>query len=112
LRDLLLSSAAQGDTILKRLQGVGSLKLLILSGIFMGEWDTALDLFIVGDRISDRKLRERVRRLESELGKELRYALLTPQDFFYRLNMNDHLLRDTLDYPHRIMLDKLNSGLK
>jgi hypothetical protein len=50
--------------------------------------------------------------LESEIGRELRYALLTTQEFFYRLNMNDHLLRDVLDYNHRIMFDRLDIGLK
>jgi hypothetical protein len=112
LRELLLNAPAQGDTILKRMQGVGGLKLLILSGVFVGEWNGSLDLLVVGERISERKLRQRVRRLESDLGKELRYASLNTQDFQYRLNMNDHLLRDMLDYPHRIMLDKLNIGLK
>jgi hypothetical protein len=112
LQALLLNAPAQGDTILKRVRRIGSLKLLILSGVFTGEWDGSLDLLIVGDRINERKLRERVRRLESDVGKELRYASLDTQDFYYRLNMNDHLLRDVLDYPHRIVLDKLNLGLK
>lgn len=112
LQALLLNAPAQGDTILKRVGRVGSLKLLILSGVFAGEWEDGLDLLIVGERINDRKLREHMRRLESTIGKELRYASLTTQDFFYRLNMNDHLLRDVLDYPHRIVLDKLNLGLR
>jgi hypothetical protein len=112
LQALLLNAPAQGDTILERIRHVGNLKLLILSGIFVGEWEGSLDLLVVGDRINERKLRERVHRLESEIGKELRYAQLTTQDFFYRLNMNDHLLRDVLDYPHRIVLDRLNIGLK
>lgn len=112
LQALLLNAPAQGDTILARVRRVGALKLLVLSGVFVGEWEGSLDLLIVGDRINERALRQRVRRLESEVGKELRYASLTTQDFFYRLNMNDHLLRDVLDYPHRIALDKLNIGLK
>lgn len=112
LQALLLNVPVQGDTILKRIRPVGNLKLLVLSGVFAGEWEGRLDLLVVGDRINERKLRERVRRFESEIGKELRYASLTTQDFFYRLNMNDHLLRDVLDYPHQIVLDKLDIGLK
>jgi hypothetical protein len=112
LQALLLNAPERGKDIYDRIRRTGVLKLLILSGIFLGEWEGRLDLFIVGDRVNERALRGHIRRLESEIGKELRYALLTSDDFFYRITMNDHLLRDVLDYPHRIVLDKLNIGLK
>ncbi len=112
LQNLLLNAPERGKDIYERIRRTGILKLLILSGIFLGEWEGRLDLFIVGDKVNERALRGRIRRLESEIGKELRYALLTSEDFFYRINMNDHLLRDVLDYPHRIVLDKLNIGLQ
>jgi hypothetical protein len=57
-------------------------------------------------------LRERIRSLEAEIGKEIRYALLSSENFYYRLNMNDKLVRDVIDYPHSIVLDRLNIGLK
>ena len=53
-----------------------------------------------------------MRKLESEIGRDLRYALLGSEDFAYRLNMNDKLVRDIMDYPHRIVFDRLNIGLK
>lgn len=112
LQNLLLNAPARGEDIVGRLRGVGSLKLIVLSGIFVGEWDGRIDMFVVGDKVVDRKIRERVRQLEAEIGKEIRFALLASEDFFYRLNMNDKLVRDVFDYPHRIVLDKLNIGLK
>ena len=69
-------------------------------------------MLVVGDRMKERKLRTAVRRLEAELGKEVRYSLLSSEQFFYRIGLNDHLVRDVLDYPHKIVLDKLNIGLK
>jgi len=111
LQTLLLNTHTQSDSILGRLRGVGGLRLLILAGVFMGEWEGSLDLLVVGERINEKKLRERVRRLESEIGRELRYATLTTQDFYYRLNMNDHLVRDVLDLPHKVVLDRLNVTL-
>ena len=112
LRTLLLSESARGDAILKRIRRAGALKLVILSGVLVGEFEGSLDLLVVGEHINARILRQRVRGIEGTIGKELRYAALDTQDFFYRLNMNDHLLRDVLDYPHSIVLDKLNIGLK
>jgi hypothetical protein len=112
LQNLLLNAPARGRDIVERIRRAGSLKLVILSGIFVGEWDTSLDLLVVGDRMKDKKLREEIRKLESEIGKEIRYTLLTTENFFYRLNLNDKLVRDVLDYSHTIVLDKLDIGLK
>ena len=112
LQNLLLNTRVRGDEVPKYLRTTGQLKLIILSGIFVNEWDGHLDLLLVGERVNDRKLRDRMRTLEAELGRELRYTLLATQDFLYRLNMSDKLIRDVLDYPHRIVVDKLNIGLK
>jgi hypothetical protein len=97
--------------VYKRIEGVGSIKLIVMGGAFIGEREGALDLFIVGDRIDDKKLQNRLRSLEADLGKELRYTYLTAEEFFYRLNMSDKLLRDVFDYPHRIVFDRLDIGL-
>lgn len=112
LQNLLLNAPARGADIVQRIRGTGTLKFVVLSGIFIGEWDDRLDLLIVGDRMKERKLRERIRGLEAEIGKEVRYALLTSEDFLYRMNMNDKLVRDVLDYSHKILLDKINAGRK
>lgn len=112
LQSLLLNAAIEGDSVVSRFRGAGNIKLLILAGVFAGELEGSLDILVVGDRINDKKLRERVRKLESDLGRELRYATLTSPDFHYRLSMSDHMIRDILDFPHRILVDKLQIGLK
>ena len=112
LQNLLLNAPKRADDIVKRVRGVGTIKMIILSGIFMGEWEDRLDILIVGDRVKERMLRERIRGLESEIGKEIRYALLTSDDLYYRMNMSDKLVRDVLDYPHTVVLDRLNIGIK
>jgi hypothetical protein len=112
MQDLLINAPSRAGEMVERLRGVGQLKLVVLSGIFVGEWDGRLDLFVVGDRIKDKKLRLVVRRLEAELGKEIRYSLLSTEQFQYRMGLSDRLVRDVLDYPHTIVLDRLNIGLK
>ena len=112
LQGLLLNAPHIGAQLFKRIRGAGTIRLIVAAGIFVGEWDGRLDLLIVGDRLNERGLRTRVRRLESEIGRELRYAALSTNDFFYRLNMNDKLVRDVMDYPHTIVHDRLNIGLK
>jgi len=113
LQNLLLNTSHHASDLYNRLRSSGSIKFMVIAGVLYGEWEDArLDLFVVGERLNDRKLREQVKKLESELGKELRYAALSTDQFFYRLGMNDHLVKDIFDYPHTIVHDKLNIGLK
>lgn len=112
LQDLLLNVESRELEVKDRLKGVGTIKLIIVSGLFMGEWESEIDLLVVGDKIKDRVFKAELKKLEAEIGKEVRYVLLSSQDFLYRLNMSDKLMRDIFDFPHRIVLDKFDIGLK
>jgi len=101
-----LSDADFVDTLKK----AGSLRLVVLSGLFTGAIETRVDLLIVGDKLEDRPLEAAVRTLEAELGRELRFAAFSTEDFRYRMGVYDRLIRDVMDYPKRIILDKI--GLK
>lgn len=112
LKNLILNTEQRGESIPERLRTAGAIKLIILTGVFVGDVEANFDMLIAGDRVRESSLREKVRSLEAELGRELRYALLPTADFLYRLNMNDKLVRDVMDYPHRVVYDKLDIGLK
>ncbi len=111
-KELLLNAPARGEEIHSLLKGTGAIKLIVLAGIFVSDWEGSIDLLVVGERLQERKLKEKIRVLESEMGKEIRFAHLATPDFFYRLNVSDRLLRDVFDYPHKVILDKLDIGLK
>lgn len=89
------------------LKRAGSLRLVVLSGLFTGAEDTKVDLLVVGDKLEDRPLDSAIRTLEAELGRELRFASFSTEDFKYRRGVYDRLLRDVFDFPHRILLDKI-----
>lgn len=112
LQNLLLNTPELSGELYERLKRTGALKLIVVCGMFIGEWDASLDVLIVGDRVSERLLQSKIRKIEAEVGKEIRYTLLTSESFLYRLNVNDHLIKDVFDYPHRIVHDKLQIGLK
>jgi hypothetical protein len=112
LQNLLLNAPARAQEIYERLRATGALKLVVVSGIFVGEWDGRLDLLVVGDRLKEHMLHKKIQLLEAEVGKEVRYTTLSTSDFFYRLNMSDRLLRDVFDYPHKVVYDRLDIGLK
>jgi hypothetical protein len=93
--------------IVKRINRLGSIKLIIVSGVFIQEPESRVDILVVGDGIKKPKLENTIKTLESEIGKELRYAYFSTEDFKYRLSMCDKLTRDILDYPHRKVVNKL-----
>lgn len=97
----------QPKEIIKKVGKLGSIKLIITAGVFIQERESRLDMLIVGDGVKKGGLENTIKALESEIGKELRYAHFTIEDFKYRLSMYDKLTRDILDYPHKKILNKL-----
>ena len=109
LRDLLAHvSGGRNRQLIQRLTRVGKLKLVIISGFFIQNWDSRVDLFVVADTIRRSTLENIVKTIESEVGREIRYAAFETPDFRYRLGVYDKLVRDVLDYEHETILDKLN----
>ncbi len=107
LQRLLISSALSGPELKKRVGKAGRIKLIVMAGLFLGEWDSRIDLLIVGDRIKMRRLDGIMRSVEAELGRELRYVVFSTPDFTYRMGINDRLVRDVFDYPHRVAFDRI-----
>lgn len=101
------TSAVQPKQILTALKKAGSLRLVVLSGMFIGLIEPQVDLVVVGDALDDRALARAVAGLEADLGREIRYASFKTQEFRYRRSIYDRLLRDVFDYEHHILLDKL-----
>lgn len=108
LHTFLRATTSLGDAdMLAVLRRAGTLRLVILSGLFSGAVETKIDLLVVGDRIDEKVLESAVRKLEAELGRELRYACFTTADFRYRVGVYDRLIRDVVDFPNRVLLDKI-----
>lgn len=108
LQSLLLSSKSFDRRIItKRFAGAGRIKLLLISGIFIKNEDSRIDILIVGDYLRKSIIGKALRALEAEMGKELRYAAFGTNDFTYRLGMYDKFVRDIVDYPHERLIDKI-----
>lgn len=108
LRDLVLTIAPLSkQELVNRLRRVGRVKLVVLSGIFLKRSDSRIDMLIVGESLKKGQLDWTLRFLESEVGKELSYAIMETSDFKYRLGMNDKFVRDVFDYPHEVIIDKI-----
>lgn len=108
---LVNNSPFTSKEIIGKFEKAGKIKLILVSGVFIQEWDSRLDLMIVGAGLKTKMIDKTVAKMESEIGKELTYAVFEEPEFFYRLNVYDKLVRDVIDYPHEIIVDKLNVKL-
>jgi len=105
---LINANLIKNSELIKRLGRLGKIRLIVIAGVFLNQLDESkLDLLVVGDGIRRASFENIVKSLEAELGKELKYAFFGNDDFAYRLNMYDKLVRDLLDYPHQVVLDRI-----
>lgn len=108
LQNLLINAQLiRHGEILKQLSNVGKLKTVIVSGVFIQDEDSRVDMLVVGDNLKKSAVENAVKTIESEIGREITYASFETDDFQYRLGMCDKLIRDILDYKHEKILDKI-----
>lgn len=109
LYELLIDSGSVHVADLpKQFAKAGRINLLVVSGFFLHDRDRAMDLLIVGDRLNRKTVENEIKKIEADIGKELRWALFDREEFLYRLNMYDKLLRDIFDYPHTKIINKID----
>jgi hypothetical protein len=94
--------------IVNKLSKAGKIQLLIVSGIFIKDPESRVDLLLVGDNLKQGPLDNIMKVIESETGKEIRYASFETSEFNYRYSMFDKLVREILDNPHEKIINKLN----
>lgn len=109
---LRATTDVKDSAIVTSIKKAGVIRLVVLSGLFTGAVESKVDVLVVGDRIEERPLATAIHALEAELGRELRFACFSTEEFKYRLGVYDRLLRDLFDYPHRVLLDKVGLAAK
>ena len=109
LKNLVVTAAPlDKEKLIKKLNSIGRMKLIILSGVFTQSEDSKVDLLLAGDSIRRSALERLLKRIEAETGKEITYAAFSTNEFLYRFGMYDRFVRDVLDYHHEKILNKLN----
>lgn len=109
MRNLFVdTNLVNGEAIVKKINSAGRIKLIILSGIFIQDENSKVDLLIVGDSFRRGAVEKILREIEASIGKELVYAIFSTNEFMYRLGMYDRFVRDVLDHSHEKAINKLN----
>jgi hypothetical protein len=95
--------AAENQAVM--IKSVGNVELALYTGQFTRDETSGTDLLIVGD-INQTKLAKYISELEQQEGKELRYTVMTPQEFKYRQQVNDRFLSLIMSAKKQIIIDK------
>jgi hypothetical protein len=107
LRALVTEIAIGKDDISSRFKGTGQYKLIVVAGVFIDE-ASRVDMLLVGDKLNRSGIERELRKLEAEIGKELSYSIMDSAEFEYRFGIYDKFVRDIIDYPHLVVLNKIN----
>lgn len=104
---LFETAPINGKTLLNHLRKVGPLDFVVMSGVFVREFEHRIDVMVAMKKLPETKMETSIRSLEAELGIEIRFAAFTSEDLVYRVGMYDKLIRDVFDYKHEVLVDKL-----
>jgi len=102
--------ALRDSDVRKRFMSIGPVRVCILSGFLVaGDTESELDVLLVGNALESDMVDTVMRGLEAECGREIRYAVIPVEEYLYRLRVRDKMLRNILDYPHTVLVDKIGS---
>ncbi len=94
------------EALISKITKLKGIKVLVTTGMFSGNQDQLVDVMIVGSDICEAEVTNILAAAEKLIGLEIRYILFDTNEFVHRLNTSDKVVRDILDYPHQIHIDK------
>ena len=110
LRLFLKSRVLLEKDFVKKLAASGSVSYLALMGVFVGPEPAPTDLFMVG-RVNHDKLLALIKDFEQEIGHEVNYTVMTPQEYKYRRDVTDRFLYSILESKKIVVVDALDEKL-
>lgn len=84
---------------------LGKIDLLLYTGQFTRDESSGIDLLIVGNT-NPHAVQKFVSELEAKEGKDLRYTVMSPEDFNYRQQVKDRFLSKVISSKKQVLVDK------
>lgn len=106
-----LQDAREDDELVKKLRATGNVQIAFETGTFVRDASAGTDFFIMGD-VNRAKLSKFITELEGELGREINYTVMTPEEFDYRKRLNDRFLASVLGAKQIPLVNERQHKLK
>lgn len=110
LENLLLKDKfSREQNFIASLKEWSGIEFLLLSGRFVGDKNSPVDILLVGS-LSSKEVEEVIKKFEKEIGEEVRYTLMKTKEFLYRRDVADKFLSDLLDKKNLLLIDKIKAN--
>ena len=90
--------------LVRRLERAGKIKLLILTGVFVGKQADVTDVLIVGS-VNHSRVARILKAFERDFDQEVRYTILSNSEYLFRKNVGDRFLYSILENRHLVVVD-------
>ncbi|MFZ1323562.1 MAG: transcriptional regulator [Candidatus Saccharimonadales bacterium] len=95
----------QVDPETAELTALGNVEAVIYTGQFTRDESSGIDMLIVGD-VNQTKLSKFMAALEEKEKKDIRYVVMTPDEFAYRRQVKDRFITTVLNAKKQVAIDK------
>ena len=100
-----VASSVSWKDSLGRMRG---LRLAIISGKLVVGSSSAVDLLLVGDDMSVVTIKNLVKKIEKDRKIEINYAVISYDDFYYRMSVKDRFIMNIVRNKHSVLVDTEN----
>lgn len=106
LKSIIVKALSSNEMIVKELGKMGDIKLLILSGVFVGKETGSVDMLIVGD-LEREKLTNYINN-EIKTQRPIKFTIMNESDYKYRVDCKDKFIMELInDEENQIPVDKI-----
>lgn len=107
LKNLVIKSKLLVDKkLLEKLKEIKGVKLLVLTGVFVGDNQARTDILIMGN-VAKEKIRRLIAGMEKHFSNPIRYSIMSQKEFDHRNQMTDKFLFEIMEGKKHIIVDKL-----
>jgi len=94
--------AREYSSLISELPGV---RIAIFSGFFVPGSVSSIDILLIGD-LSSSKVNSLVKYIEKTEGRDIKYSILSYDDFYYRFSVRDRFITEILNSKHNLIIDQ------
>lgn len=91
----------------KRLKPLGDVRVVVFSGSLVRGSGSEVDVLLAGD-INKTQVKHFMKSLEEEEGRSLNYAIMSYEDFYYRLSIKDRFITAVMNGKFTVVQDTEN----
>ena len=88
----------------KLVKDISGLRVAVAAGVLVQGSEGGIDLLLVGE-VPKRSVAQVVANIESDIGRDLTYSVLSYDEFYYRLSVHDRFIAGLTKNKHQVLVD-------